>query len=61
MERGKLSLPHGESQDIGRLIPMEVSPIQSLDLEIIDKQKAELSFKKPQFGQYPLGRPSYFS
>ena len=60
MEGWKFSLPHGESQDIGRFIPAEVSTVQRLNLEIIDKKKAELSLKKPQFGQYPLDRPSYF-
>jgi hypothetical protein len=40
---------------------MEISTVQRLNLEIIDKKKAELSLKKPQFGQYLLDRPSYFS
>jgi len=61
MKGRELSLPHGEGQDIGRFIPTEVSPIQRLNLEIIDKQEAQLSLKKSQFGQYPLGHPSYFS
>jgi hypothetical protein len=51
MEGRKFSLPHGKGQDIGRFIPAEVSPVQRLDLEIIDKEKAELSLKKPQFRQ----------
>jgi hypothetical protein len=38
-----------------------VLPIQCLNLEVVDKQEAEFGLKKPQFGQYPLGRPSYFS
>jgi len=61
MEDRKLSLPHGEGQDIGRFISMEVFPIQRLNLEVIDKQETEFSLKKPQFAQYLLGRPSYFS
>jgi hypothetical protein len=61
MKGRKLPFPHREGQDIGRFIPVEVSPIQRLNLEIIDKQEAQLSLKKPQFGQYPLGHPSYFS
>jgi len=61
MKSRKFSLPHRESQDIGWFIPTEVSPIQHLNLEIIDKQEAEFSLKKSQFGQYPLGPPSDFS
>ncbi len=61
MEDRELSLSHGEGQDIGWFIPTEVLPIQRLNLEVTHKQEAEFSLKKPQFGQYPLGRPSYFS
>ena len=61
MEGRELSFSHGEGQDIGWFIPPEVFPIQRLDLGVIHKQEAELRLKKPQFGQYPLGRPSYFS
>jgi hypothetical protein len=38
-----------------------VFPIQRLNLGVIHKQEADLRLKKPQFGQYPLGRPSYSS
>ncbi len=61
MKGGELPFSHGEGQDIGRFIPPEVFPIQRLNLGVIHKQEAELRLKKPQFGQYPLGRPSYFS
>ena len=61
VEGRELSFPHGKGQDIGRFIPTEVLPIQRLNLEVIHKEEAELGLKKPQFGQYPLSRPSYFS
>jgi len=61
VEGGELSFSHGEGEDIGRFIPTEVLPIQPLNLAVVHKQDAELRLKKPQFGQYPLGRPSYFS
>ena len=61
VEGRKLPFSHGKGQDIGRFVSTEVSPIQLLNLEIIDEEKAKLSLKQPQFGQYPLGRPSYFS
>jgi hypothetical protein len=51
MEGREFPLPHGKGQDIGRFVPTKVSPVQRLDLEIIDKEKAELSLKKPQFRQ----------
>jgi len=61
MEGRELSFSHGEGQDIGRFVPTEVLPIQGLNLKVIHEQEADLGLKKPQFGQYPLGRPSYFS
>jgi hypothetical protein len=61
MKGRELSLPHGEGEDIGRFVPTEVSSIQRLNLEIVDKQETDLSLKKPQFGQDPLGHPSYSS
>ena len=61
MQDGELSFSHGECQDIRRFIPAEISPIQSFDLKIIDKQEAELRLKQPRFGQYLSGRLSYFS
>jgi hypothetical protein len=61
MEGRELSFSHGKGQDIGRFIPTEVLAIQRLNLEVIHKEEAELGLKKPQFGQYPLSRPSYFS
>ena len=60
MEVWKLALPHRESEDIGRFVPAKVPAVQFLNLDIIDQQEAEFSVKKPQVGQYPLGRPSYF-
>ena len=61
MKCGELSLSHGKGEDVGRFIPTEVLPIQPLNLAVVHEQEAEFRLKTPQFGQYPLGRPSYFS
>jgi len=61
VEGRELAFSHGEGEDIGRSIPSEMLPIQFPNPGIVDQQDAELRVKKPQFGQYPSGRPSYFS
>jgi len=58
MEGQEFALPHGKSEDIRGPIPSEMLPIQFPNPGIIDQQEAELGVKKPQFGQYLLGRPS---
>jgi len=61
MEGREFTVPHGKSEDIGGSISSEMLPIQFSNPGIVDQQDAELRVKKPQFGQYPSGRPSYFS
>ena len=57
----KLLCFHGEGKDIGRFIPMQVLPIQLLNLRVVDEDDAEFGIRKCQFGQYFLGYLSYFS
>ena len=58
VEGDKLSLPHGEGKNIGRFITAEISPVQFLNLAVVDKGDADFSIREGQVGQ---DRFSYFS
>jgi hypothetical protein len=61
MEGGEFAFPHGKGKDVGRLVQLEISPVQRPNLSIIDQQEAQLGIRKFQFGQYLLEYPSYLS
>jgi len=52
---------HGEGEDVGGLIPVQVSPIQLLDLSISNKNDTQFRLRNFQFGQYLSSQPSYSS
>ena len=47
-----LALAHGESEDIRRLVPLKILPIQCSDSYITHKEDAQFCLRKSQFGQY---------
>ena len=47
-----LALAHGESEDIRRLVPLKILPIQCSDPCITHKEDAQFCLRKSQFGQY---------
>ena len=48
VEPGELSFLHGEGDDIGGFVPVEVAPVQVLNLGISDKEDAEFSVRNRQ-------------
>ena len=47
-----LALAHGEGEDVRRLVPLKVLPIQCSDPCIAHKEDAQFCLRKFQFGQY---------
>ena len=48
----ELALAHGEGEDVRRLVPLKILPIQCSDPCIAHKEDAQLCLRKSQFGQY---------
>ena len=48
-----LALAHGKSEDIRRLVPLKILPIQCPNPCIAHKEDAQFCLRKFQFGQYP--------
>ena len=51
MKGGEFTFSHWKGKDIRRFVQAEISPVQYLNLRIIDEQEAQLSLKKSQLGQ----------
>ena len=47
-----LTFAHGKSEDVRRLVPLKILPIQCSDPCIAHKEDAQLCLRKSQFGQY---------
>jgi len=47
-----LTLAHGKGEDVRRLVPLKILPIQCSDPCIAHKEDAQLCLRKSQFGQY---------
>ena len=47
-----LTLAHGKGEDIRRLVPLKILPIQCPDPRILHKEDAQFYLRKSQFGQY---------
>ncbi len=59
VEGRKLPLTHGEGEDIGGFIPVEVTTVQFPDFLIVHKEDAQFSLRKFQADQDLSDQPSY--
>ena len=57
VDRNERSFPHGKGKDIGGFVTAQITPIQFLNLTVIDKRDAEFSLREGRFLQDPF---SYF-
>lgn len=60
VQGGSPPFSHRESEDIGGFVPVKVTPIQFLNLGIVNEKDAQLRFRKFQGGQYLVSCLSYF-
>ncbi len=51
VEGHELSLPHGESKDIGRFVAAEEALVQLPNLAVVDEGNADLYIREGQVGQ----------
>ena len=52
LKTGWLALAHGEGENVRRLVPLKILPIQCSDPCIAHKEDAQFCLRKSQFGQY---------